>query len=481
MLKAQSLLEASLIPVKTELNDLDWKAALSPDKNRLAEHLSAFSNQTGGGFLVYGMDSFGNAVGVKEQDVQFILNHLANIGRQALEPPVVIDHALEKMGAVAILFVFITESSVKPVHLRGRGLEGSYIRSGGTTRRASRQEIGNMMLNSRVPRWEQLRASPHLQDEELISRLNADGILTMLQRPMPSNAEEKLVWMANENFIEREPCGGGYVTNLGAVAAAHRIADFPDLSRKALRIIVYDGLNKSKAKGEQEGIKGYAVGFQGILQFLAASLPQSEVIEKALRVQRTVYPIIALRELVANALIHQDFSIGGAGPMIEIFNDRIEISNPGSLLPSKQIDRLIGTQPESRNENLARAFRRYQICEERGSGLLKAGIEIEIYGLPPMEFEAGSNYFKATLFSPRSFAEMSPRERLEACYQHAVLKYYSDNALTNTSLRERLKMPARQTSMVSNLIREAVERGRIKAASPENKSTKFAKYVPFWA
>jgi predicted HTH transcriptional regulator len=217
------------------------------------------------------------------------------------------------------------------------------------------------------------------------------------------------------------------------------------------------------------------------MQFIMSLLPQSEVIERALREKRTVYPEIALREIVANALIHQDFSISGAGPLVEIFDDRIEISNPGGLLPSKRLDRLIGTQPESRNEQLARAFRRYKICEERGSGLFKAGLQVELYGLPPIDFQAGPNHFKVTLYSPRTFAKMSARERLEACYQHAVLKYYSDSAMTNASLRVRLKMPEKQRSMVSMLIQEAIDKELVKPADPDNKSRKFAQYVPVWA
>ena len=290
-----------------------------------------------------------------------------------------------------------------------------------------------------------------------------------------------MAWMAGERFIVREPAGGGYVTNLGAIATARKLADFPDLSRKAVRVVVYDGLNKAKTKQEQEGTKGYAISFQGLIEFVMALLPQSEIIEKALRAKLTVYPEIALREIVANALIHQDFSITGAGPLIEIFDDRIEVSNPGGLLPSKRLDRIIGTQPESRNEQLARAFRRYKICEERGSGLLKAGLQVELYGLPPIDFSAGPNHFKVTLYSPRTFAKMSAHERLEACYQHAVLKYYSDSAMTNTSLRERLKMPEKQRSMVSVLIQESIDRKLVKPADPMNKSKKFAEYVPFWA
>jgi ATP-dependent DNA helicase RecG len=479
--QALELLRASLEPPKHELNELDWKFTLSPDTKRLTEHLSALSNHPGGGYLVFGIDPSGTPVGVDGSAVEATVSRLANLGRSGLEPPLALDHAVEEYQSVRLLFVRVPESAVKPVHLRGRSFEESFIRSAGTTRKASRQEIGTLMLNSRTPRWEELHASVLMQDAEFTARLNVEPIFNMLERPHPSGSEELLAWMSAEKFIVREPKGGGYMTNLGAIAAARRLADFQDLSRKAVRVVVYDGLNKARTRLEQEGTRGYAISFQGLIEFVMAQLPQSEVIEEALRQKRRVYPEIALREIVANALIHQDFSITGAGPLIEIYDDRIEVSNPGGLLPSKRLDRLIGTQPESRNEYLARAFRRYRICEERGSGLIKAGLEIELHGLPPIEFTAGSNHFKVTLFAPRTFAKMSPQERLQACYQHAVLRYYSDGVMTNTSLRERLKMPEKQRSMVSVLIQEAIDRKLVKPADPENRSRKFAEYVPFWA
>ncbi len=479
--KALNLLTASLEPPKHELNELDWKAALSPDKKRLTEHLSALANQPGGGNLVFGVDAKGAPIGIDEDTVETTVIQLANLGRAALEPPLALDHAVEEFNGVRMLFVHVPESPVKPVHLRGKSLDDAFIRSGGTTRKASRQEIGTLMLNSRTLRWEELHASVLLDDVALAASLNVEPIFTMLERPVATSPEELLAWLAAERFVVRDPAGGGYITNLGAIAAARKLADFPDLSRKAVRVVVYDGLNKATTKLEQEGTKGYAISFQGLLQFVMSLLPQSEIVEQALRKKRTVYPEIALREIIANALIHQDFSVSGTSPLIEIYNDRIEVSNPGGLLPSKQLDRLIGTQPESRNEQLARAFRRYKICEERGSGLLKAGLAIELYGLPPIEFAAEPNHFKVTLHAPRTFAKMSVRERLEACYQHAVLKHFSGVAMTNTSLRERLKMPEKQRSMVSVLIQEAIDKHLVKPADPDNKSKKFAEYVPFWA
>jgi predicted HTH transcriptional regulator len=479
--KATQLLTSSLQPPQHEHNELDWKGALSPDAKRLTEHLCAFANYPGGGAFAFGLDRSGTSVSLSMETVEEIINRLANLGRDAVEPPIQLDHASLQFNGAPILIVHVPESSVKPVHLRGKALDHTFVRSGATTRKASRQEIGAMMLHSQTPRWEDLHASTLMSDEVLLASLDVDAVLQLLQRPIPPQQEERLQWMAEACLIERHTAGGGYITNLGAISATKRFQDFPNLERKTVRVIHYGGLNKTKTLRETSGTLGYAIGFQRIIAYVCKLLPTSEVIQQALRQTKTVYPEIALREIIANALIHQDFTVTGAGPLIEIFDDRIEISNPGTLLPSKTADRIIGTQPESRNEKLASAFRMYRICEERGSGLIKAGIEVELYGLPPIKFEQLPNSFKVSLYAPKSFAQMSSSERLDACYQHAVLKYYSSSVMTNKILRERLKMPEKHRSMVSLLIQEALDLRIIAAANPDNRSRKFAEYLPFWA
>ena len=480
ILSAMETLEASLVPVSHEINELDWKLSLSPKKERLIQHLSAFANHPGGGVLVFGIDDqTAMPNGVQQDEATVIVGQIANLGRDALEPPVAIDHAIVEFHNASLLFVRIKESKTKPVHLRGKPLEHCYIRSGGTTRLASRPEIGSMLLNSRNPFWEELRATTLLRPDEVITKLDSEGVYRLLQRPVAQTNEELLRWLVDEKFIEQDD-GGYYITNFGAIAAAHRLEEFEGLERKRIRVIRYKGFSKVETIDEVVGHKGYAIGFEELIAYLRSILPHSEVIEKALRREVIVYPEIALRELIANALIHQDFTIPGTGPMIEIFDNRIEFVNPGALPPSKKLDRLIGTTPESRNEILASAFRRYRICEERGTGFVKVITAVELYGLPPVAFEEGENYFKVTLFAPRKFSEMSQMERIEACYQHAVLKYLSSSAMTNTSLRERLKMHEKQRTQVSNLIRDAIDAGRIKRKDPTSASVKFAEYIPYW-
>lgn len=478
--EALQILAESLVPVPHELNELDWKARLSDHKDRLAEHLMAFANHPNGGYLVFGLDNSGQALGVDPEQVAGIVGQLGNLGRDAIEPPLALDHAVtESADGVPLLLVRIPELAVKPAHRRGKSIEESWIRSGGSTRKASRQEIGALLMNSSNPRWEELRASPLLSLADVQALLDLDAIAQLLQRPLPDDPDDLARWLGQEGITT--PDGRGhYITNFGAMAAARKLDDFPTLERKRIRVVRYQGTNKVNAIDELPGQRGYAIAFEGLIGHLRRVLPHSEVIKQSLRTETSVYPEIALRELIANALIHQDFSISGSGPMVDIFSDRITITNPGALLPGKRPDRLIGATPESRNEKLASAFRRYRICEERGTGFQKVVQAIELFGLPPLQITPHDNAFSVTLSAPRKFADMGSAERIEACYQHAVLQYLSSQTLTNTTLRERFKLHDKQRNLITNLIGDAVEAGRIKRKDASS-GNKFAEYIPYWA
>jgi len=479
--RARALLAAAFDGVPHELNELECREDLLADGQDCTEHVSAFANMAGGGFFAFGVNRAGQPTGISQAALEVIVDTLGAMARTSVEPAVFIDHVIDEIDDTAVLFVHVHESSVKPVVPSGESIEHAFIRAGGSTRKASRQEIGSLLMNSRTPRWEELNASVFWENGRILTELDLPGIAALLGRSRPEGEDASMTFLHEQGLIHRTGHTGAFVTNLGAIASAHRLIDFPDIGRKAVRVVIYDGNTRQRARHEQEGRKGYAISFDGLMGFVTAQLPQSEVIDRAFRQKMPMYPEVALREIIANALIHQDFSISGAGPLVEIFGDRIEISNPGGLLPSKRADRLFSTPSESRNERLARAFRLYGICEERGSGLFRAGRAVELYGLPPVKFDAGANHFKVTLYSPRTYAQMAVSERLQACYQHAVIQYVAGEYMTNKSLRERLRMPEPRRSMVSGLIQQALDSGLIKPADPDNRSKKFMQYLPAWA
>lgn len=270
-----------------------------------------------------------------------------------------------------------------------------------------------------------------------------------------------------------------HITNMGAILFAVDLSLFEAISRKAIRVIFYNGKDRLKTNKEQVGNKGYASGFEGLIEFINDRLPMSEDLGKAFRKETKMYPEVAIRELVANALIHQDFPIKGASPMVEVFEDRIEISNPGEPL----IDtlRFIDHLPISRNEKLASLLRRMKICEERGSGIDKVINAIELHQLPAPDFIANENFLKVVLYGSKTLRQMDKNDKIRACYQHCSLRYVSGEYMTNQSLRDRFKIEERNYPMASKIIFDTIEAKLIKSYDEKSKSKKYAKYIPFWA
>lgn len=320
-----------------------------------------------------------------------------------------------------------------------------------------------------------------------ISNIEADEVLKLIDYPsyfdlmnitLPDNRDlifeklqqEKLIIKKKQKFD---------ITNLGAILFAKHLDDFESLNRKAIRVIIYQGKNKLKTRKEQEGKKGYASGFKGLVNYINDQLPMNEEIGKVFRKEVKMFPELAIRELVANAIIHQDFSEKGTGPMIEIFDDRVDISNPGKPLISTL--RFVDHNPQSRNEKLAQFMRRVNICEERGSGIGKVIFECEYYQLPAPKFIEGENYTRVTLYAYKTLRQMDKEDKIRASYLHACLKYVSGEPMTNQTLRERFGIDEKNYSIASRIISEAIKSGQIKDFDPENKSKKHAKYLPFWA
>ena len=187
---------------------------------------------------------------------------------------------------------------------------------------------------------------------------------------------------------------------------------------------------------------------------------------------------IFLRELVANALIHQDFGESGTSVMIELYDDRLEISNPG--VPFIPPDRFIDAY-QSRNERLADMMRRLGICEEKGSGVDKVIEAAEAYQLPAPDFRVGERRTSVVLFAHRDIEDLDREGRIRACYQHCCLRYLTNTRMTNQSLRERFKLPESKIATISQIIAATVEAEKIKAADPSRASTRYRSYLPFWA
>lgn len=455
------------------------------DPQAIGEYVSALSNTAAlfnqaHGFLIWGIDDKSHEIVGTNFDP-----HTAKQGGQdlglwiatQLEPQVQFYFHKTQIDEKPLVLLEITAACSTPVKFRGI----DYIRIDSHKKKLkdfpdTERELWAVL--SRKP-FETLIALENVSDDFVLRLLDYSAYFDMLSLELPSGKQQIISALVEDHMIAKSETGSYNILNLGAILFAKRLSDFPALERKAIRVIKYNGSNRiSSASKEQVSGKGYASGFADLIGYINGLLPANEIMGKALRKVVPMYPELAVRELVANAIIHQNFFTQGTSPMIEIFDDRMEITNPG--IPLIEKERFVDHPPVSRNEKLASFMRRIGVCEERGSGYDKVVAQTEFYQLPAPEIEIYDNHTKVILYAYQPYAQMSKEDRQRACYLHACLKRVNREAMTNTSLRERFHIAESNKSMVSRLLSDTCKAGWIKI-SVESTSDKNRKYLPYWA
>jgi predicted HTH transcriptional regulator len=391
-----------------------------------------------------------------------------------LEPRLMLEFLDFEDQGQAFAIMVIEPSYDRPVRFSGT----EYIRIGENIRKLAdfREHERALWIATGRRKFEDAVALPHQTAEQVLDLLSSDTYYGLSSRPKPSS-DEIVRQFCGARFI-REDLEGGYdITNLGAIVLANDITRFPSIQSKSVRVVQYAGTTKERSTAEQEGRKGYAVGFQGLMKFMVERMPTEERYVNGVRRQVPVYSLTATREIIANALIHQDFTITGTGPVIEMYEDRIEVINPGDSLID--LDRIIDER-RSRNEKLAAAMRDLGLCEERGGGIDKAIMEIERMSLPAPEFYRSENSMRVVIFGPKAFSQLSRGDKVWSCYCHSVVRWLQRDYMSNASLRERFSLKDEDYQAVSGVISSARKDGRIREAEA-GQGRRNAKYIPYWA
>jgi ATP-dependent DNA helicase RecG len=448
----------------------------SPEE--IGEYVSALSNSAclskrNQGYLIYGIENESlNAVGTKvsfknmKKGGQEINHWLA----MNLDPKTDFKIIEKIIDDKRIVIIEIDCANARPIRFKGV----AYVRIGSSKDRLDKHPQKEKKL------WDIINHK-NFEDEIAIEKIDENKVIELLDYPayfnlmkleLPTNRDAILDRLRQEGMIVKK--GAKYsITNLGGILFARDLSNFPNLARKNIRIIIYDGNSKLKTIKEESSNKGYAIAYQELVKFIMDQLPTNEIIEDSLRKKVEMFPEIAIRELLANTIIHQDFSEKGTNPMVEIYSDRIEFINAGKPLinPSRFID----YPPKSRNEKLADFMRMINVCERRGSGFDKIINSVEVFQLPAPEIIAEEDFVDVILYAHRQFKDMTKEDRMRACYQHCVLKYVFKEDMTNETLRNRFNIDKKNYPMVSKVIRDAIDAKAIK------KDEGAKRYIPIWA
>ena len=308
--------------------------------------------------------------------------------------------------------------------------------------------------------------------------LDCAAFYTLMNQPLPSSRDGIIHDMLDRNFIQEMDNGNYAITNMGALLFAKDINVFMNLRRKAIRVIQYKGSGRTKAIREKVFNRGYAVEFDEITAYIMTLIPQEEEIGGGFRMEHIMFPEKAIREIVGNVMIHQDLTVHGSGPILEVFDTRVEASNPGSLMVD--VNRIIDTAPHSRNEAMAAFLRIVRICEERGSGFDRMEEGMCDLKIPAPKVETGEDFSRTKLYWHASLNEWTKEEKIRTCYIYTCYCYVNEIEVSNAVLRERFGVEEKNKAIISRIIKDTVDAGMIKLAD-ENAAPKMRRYIPYWA
>ena len=321
--------------------------------------------------------------------------------------------------------------------------------------------------------WEEGIAKPRISGEEVLSLLDYGKYFERLEQTPPQNENDILETLCAYGLLKQGVGDRWDITNLGAILFANDLNKFDhSLARKEMRLTIYKGKSKaSRVIKREDSTKGYALGLEYVIAIIEMFMPMSEHIGKVFRTEVPLFPRVALRELVVNALVHQDFTITGTSPQIEMFEGRMEITNPGKLLV--EAGRMMDSPPRARNERLATLMRGMEFCEEKG--IEKAIESIEVSQSSPPLFKESSGGLQVILYGSRKYAEMTMDDRIRACYQHACMKQRTGETMKNATLRKRLGVA--HVAQASLVIKKTLNKGLIKLVDSEHPRSG---YIPWW-
>ena len=284
---------------------LEFKEAKQQyDATKLLRYCVALANE-GGGHLVLGVSDKRPRQVVGTQAFQNRGEITARI-LEALRMRVDVQE-LEHPDGRVLVFAVPPRPAGTPLHH-----EGAYLMRAGEDLVPMSPDQLKRIFAEGGPDWFDRPARAGAGPDDVVALLDTQSFFDLMQLPYPTSRDGVLERLAQERLIERK-ADGWNITNLAAILLAKRLDAFsPELARKAPRVVIYEGVNKLATRYDEPEHQGYAVGFEKLVDFVHSSAPRNHFVEQALRDEVKMFPRQAIRELVANALVHQSFEAPGS-------------------------------------------------------------------------------------------------------------------------------------------------------------------------
>jgi ATP-dependent DNA helicase RecG len=365
----------------------------------LWEPISAFSNMDGG-MIHLGIDNKGNRIGVKREYLDKLQRDIATLCisgfNQKLYPEITLDE-----DNVINIFIRPVPATLRPIYTPKRGMiKGGRVRIGTTNHQLDEEWIKRFAITA--------RGGAELQDftGNYLDLFDLDAAKAYLNRVKEKRGNVYKGFSLEKVLLKLRAITSNGVTMFGLLAFSNPTA-LQELTAPTVNIAVthYVGTSKVNPQDAEEvslddkEFSGNVVSqFEEALKFIISKLPvRSRIDPEGKRREHLAIPSIAIREALANTIVHRDYTTYSSRIQIDIYSDRIELSNPGrSLVPLENIET---AHSETRNPLLMYYLRDLEITEQRGRGIRTIKSSLKNAGLAEPTFEHRADWFVATIFS----------------------------------------------------------------------------------
>ncbi len=462
-----------ILQTKSESNYIEIKAARDGCP-KLFDTLSSFSNQYGGGVIVFGVDeqSGFEVCGVYDP---------ADLQKKIMEQAVQMEPELRPLCTVAdingktVVSAEIQEidNELKPCFYKGAGrLKGSYVRVGDGDRHMTEYEVYSYEA-FRKKIQDELRVAERAELSDIDTDAHTEYLIAMRRKkPNLANLPNDKINSLQGFAIDNKPTLAGVM-----LFSPYPQGFFPQLCVTAVSIQGTE-MGADNAVGERfidnARIDGNIVNMlDETLKFVRKNMKTATYIDPQTgkRADRTEYPVIAVRELILNALVHRDYSnhTDFTPITIKMFSNRIEIENPGGLYGRMTLDRLGKVAADTRNPFLANALEVIDITENRYSGIPTVYSALKNAGLPEPKFESERGVFKVTLYNGTEVISLPSGNE-------ADLLTFCQTPRSRAEIEKHFKGRLSINYLMTNIVRPLVECGKLKLTIPDKPKSKNQRY-----
>lgn len=389
---------------KKESETLEFKAELSRDPLTYIKTMIAFSNGTGGLFVVGIREKSYEIVGISDDDQQDVEEKIINNVANMCEPQIVPVFSWTKYKGKNVLIVTVRAGPEKPYHIVDKPLsEGTYIRIGPTTHLAKQAQIEELKQLGKTPFDKQRNYDTKITDEsvrKLCDDLTAYGKRTFMKKDLISMQ------------VIREDFGIEFPTNAYTLLTG-------DVNMGLFHIIecaVFRGKDKGVFLDKASFREPIYEQIEGAYRFVLKNIKVGQWLPPEGIAMKDIFevPRYAIRESIANAVCHRNYNIDNGNIYVAVFDDRIEIISPGMLPPDTTMSNAMSGISSSRNQTLAAVFKSAGITEGWGTGIRKIINECRAYGLKDPTFEQRSpQQFVVTLYRSDKYDPQVWYERIK--------------------------------------------------------------------